>query len=523
MTDADIFFYFTASVLMLLVWALFSFGSGGFSDFHRRALNCRVATVPSWLPAWILTFILRRKWMYLSLCHGTPVVMLLAAVSRSTSSRWVRIGLASLLSVYGLVENSVTLSHRDFLNAYCAWCLALLEGPFLAAATLGCCVHFVFSSGYGKLTIAGGRQWGLDGDCLGGILRSYGKLSLADGGPLSSGLNSILSERSRRGKLLSSMLASATLLFECVLVPLVLALPPGLRRQLPIHMVLLHVGIALAQSGGIGIAFLPNVAGYVLGAGNAAGLVISYSLSSSSSNDLSDGSDPIAPVFASGPWFLAIIIGLTTPLYHAATQGSLLPENWPLSPFALFPWSSLQWEELFRRFVDGETRLVLATASLKHSKMREIYVVKKYGSSGEWGGASLSAAGSSDLCFGMKTFCYDAWDILVGETIIHHTIVQALFHAGGIGFSDDMYQNSSSGSSLQIQKHLHAPSAGATNRTGSLGWDSFGFCRDVEAWLNDQQRLIEVESGKPLLRCYFARVDPKTGLILKIISHGGPK
>ena len=83
--------------------------------------------------------------------------------------------------------------------------------------------------------------------------------------------------------------------------------------------------------------------------------------------------------------------------------------------------------------------------------MREIYVVKKYGSSGEWGGASLSAAGSSDLCFGMKTFCYDAWDILVGETIIHHAIVQALFHAGGIGFSEDMYKSYYSDSSLQTQ------------------------------------------------------------------------
>ena len=187
LSDADRFFYFASGLLSLVVWLLFSTGSGGFSDFHRRALSCGVCTRPSWLPVGVLAAVLRRRWAYLGLCHATPLAMVLAAATGATERAPVRLALALLLSAYGLVENSVTLSHRDFLASYCAWCLALLDGSrpkYRAAAVLGCCVHFVLSSGVGKLVVAGARGWGLDGDCLGGILRQYGAMPLSEGGPL---------------------------------------------------------------------------------------------------------------------------------------------------------------------------------------------------------------------------------------------------------------------------------------------------------------------------------------------------
>ena len=44
-------------------------------------------------------------------------------------------------------------------------------------------------------------------------------------------------------------------------------------------------------------------------------------------------------------------------------HGRLTPEEWPLTPFALFAWSGAQWEALFRNLVDGRVRLVLSTTA----------------------------------------------------------------------------------------------------------------------------------------------------------------
>ena len=75
LSDADRFFYFASGLLSLVVWLLFSTGSGGFSDFHRRALSCGVCTRPSWLPVGVLAAVLRRRWAYLGLCQRTNSVM----------------------------------------------------------------------------------------------------------------------------------------------------------------------------------------------------------------------------------------------------------------------------------------------------------------------------------------------------------------------------------------------------------------------------------------------------------------
>ena len=72
--------------------------------------------------------------------------------------------------------------------------------------------------------------------------------------------------------------------------------------------------------------------------------------------------------FEGREWLLAVAIGLASPLYWCCSGGGLVPENWPLSPFALFPWSGPQWKELFRRFVASDTRLVLATAPVAHER-----------------------------------------------------------------------------------------------------------------------------------------------------------
>ena len=69
-------------------------------------------------------------------------------------------------------------------------------------------------------------------------------------------------------------------------MPLALVLPPALRCHIPLHMVMLHIGIGAAQSAGIGAAFLPNAASYFLGMGSAA----------CAFSPPSDQVDPLAPL-----------------------------------------------------------------------------------------------------------------------------------------------------------------------------------------------------------------------------------
>lgn len=57
------------------------------------------------------------------------------------------------------------------------------------------------------------------------------------------------------------ILATTTLLFECLVAPAAFLLPPWWRLQtVGFGMVLLHLGIGALQSGAIGAFFLPNVA-----------------------------------------------------------------------------------------------------------------------------------------------------------------------------------------------------------------------------------------------------------------------
>lgn len=120
-------FYLTCSLSMLAVWAALSVGGG--SDYHRRGLACGLATRPSWLPGRALTAILKRPWAYLLVCHSAPLAMLAAGLTGAGESQGVRIMVAVVLSLYNLVESSVTSSHRDFANMYVRRRCRSLVGP----------------------------------------------------------------------------------------------------------------------------------------------------------------------------------------------------------------------------------------------------------------------------------------------------------------------------------------------------------------------------------------------------------
>lgn len=392
-------------------------------DFFRDALKFNVALRPSWLPARFL-MMLHYKYIYLTACYS--MVLLMAVTAALPGWRTLRFLTAVVTSIYHLVESSVTLSHRDYLMLYNVWGLALLRDEYAEGLALGFCVHFIASSGLAKLLI-GGTSW-LHPRTMHSILTSYGERGFAEGGPFSPKLNRFAG----KSDIFALGDTSFVILFECIVVPLALLIPMRQRVILPAVaavMVLLHVGIFFVQSGLIGLFFAPNVASYLFGFG--------------------------AHVYrGSQSWVLALAVCCAS-VGIVALRGRLLPEDWPLTPLALFGWSGKQWDLLFERFVTGGTRLVLTSAPLQEPVGRT--VVAK-------GIRNAPAAGLGAA--------HDAWNLCVGETTLQNEILEA------IDFEDMARE----------------------------GWDATGLVRAIETWLRRDQRLIEVHTGTPLVRAFFVEM-----------------
>ena len=66
---------------------------------------------------------------------------------------------------------------------------------------------------------------------MGNILRTYGKLSMEEYGPLSHSLNRFFSQ----SKILCTLVSIGTLIFECIMIPAALFLPQPLRLSMVFH------------------------------------------------------------------------------------------------------------------------------------------------------------------------------------------------------------------------------------------------------------------------------------------------
>ena len=121
---------------------------------------------------------------------------------------------------------------------------------------------------------------------------------------------------------------AGTLAFECIAVPASLFMPTSLRWTMVAAAVALHVGIAIFQSAIVGVAFLPNIAPYVfgfMGCANCANDVARVAQQSWTDEGVA--------------WCSALAVCVASAGTVALRGGRLLPEDWPVSPFALFPWS----------------------------------------------------------------------------------------------------------------------------------------------------------------------------------------
>ena len=435
-------FYLALAVIIFCIWVSGTCIAG--VDLHRRGLANPIAIVPSCLSTRALLFVLRRPLLYRVLCHvQVPVLLCAGARPESWGLRWAA---AASFTAYACAETSVTRSHRDLPAMYALWALALYgDGPTAQGLVLGVGVHLLVSSGLSKLRL-GGLEWAKPGTMRGVILR-YLEHGGADGPLLRT-----LAEAATRSDAALAAFGGGALLFEVVLVPLgALLLPARLRPAVALGAIAMHVGIAALQSLAIGVAFLVNVPVYAYGF-----------------------CAPFAPYSASGfPQAVAVAAASA-----AAVAGfGLLPEDFPCSPFALFPWNGDQWARLFEAYVNEDTRLVL---HLRDAPPEAGAVVHGKTEAGSELGGDVSRPDVSRAC------AFDAWDQVFGETLAPRDFVSA--------------------------------------RLAATPLDQPAVCAALDAFL-EAGTVVAIDSGAPLLACSFVRLKAgTTNVVGAVVADArGPK
>lgn len=217
-------------------------------------------------PRCVESLLLVSKEVYRVAAYSTIPWFFLAAWVEANSgyNLWVRSGCSIAVTLFQLGDSCRTTSHRDYLMIYISWAM-LISSEFGETAAYGLCVLYILGSGLAKLRIGGAFRWSSP-ETLRSILGTFAQKTPKQGGPILAFANRFV----RKHDWICGFLGFTTLLFECLLAPLMaFFLPPQWRLiTVGLGMVLLHLGIGALQSGAIGAFFLPNLAAYVVGFGD---------------------------------------------------------------------------------------------------------------------------------------------------------------------------------------------------------------------------------------------------------------
>lgn len=315
-------FYAWQLACFLLYWLLLRVKTG---RYYHVLSSGSVATRPRWLPARVFFWLHKVRvpiFLALPLALGVAVV--------KSESRCVRLAAAMMASLYHLLESSVTNRHGEYPFLYNMWAMVLPE-KYAHAVAFGVATHFVLASGVAKLQV-GGASW-MRPSTMQTYLDTYRNSRSAP--PLSKALNQWLAKRAWATR----AVGVGTIALECVMMPSTLFLPPVWRNIGSASMLAMHVGIAVAMSGQVGLLFLTTLPSYILGFSCTAPL-------------------------GSKPWCAAAFVGLL-PSAVSALSRRPLQENWPLTPVSLFMWSGQDALALRQSLMTGDTRVVMSTLALK--------------------------------------------------------------------------------------------------------------------------------------------------------------
>lgn len=374
----------------------------------------------------------RRRVVYLLM----PYALGMAAYGDHATYFFPRYVAALSVSAYHLAETAASRRHGEYGLLYGAWA-CVLPGPWARGACLGVGVHVIVSAAYAKFRI-GGARW-LDADTLRTYLDAY-RDSKSLAAPYSREASAFCAER------VPATLALGCAALEGILAPASLLMLPPVRPLIAFLLVAMHVGIFVVMSRLVGLAFFTSIPAYLA----------------------AFSSEPLDGWRA---WLFACAIGLGPTLF-AHRRGALLPEHWPCSPLALFPWHGSQAAALRLRLMSGDTRLVLATpetAALGLVGARVAYAKP--------GGPPRPTPSPT------ARVVHDAVLRVVGFTVAADEGVSALLERAD--------------------------------------WAPRELCRRVETFLETGRRCVEADTGRCLRRAFFVRVDAKNGReVLEVLENG---
>lgn len=239
----------------------------------------------------------------------------------------IRVFAAAVMSLYHLVESSVTCRHGEYPILYNTWAMCF-PSEYASAFSWGIAIHFIMSTGIAKI-IVGGRHWLAPGT-MKSYLTVYSNAKMKLSRPLAPDLNRWACRRPWVTRLISL----STVFLECILVPSTAFLPPSHRWIGSSGMILMHIGIFVFMSKNVGIVFATTLPVYVIGFACTAELGTRH-------------------------WWAAVLVGFLPSILSFVMFRGMLPEDWPLSPISLFMWSGDQAAVLTDNLMTGDTRVVL--------------------------------------------------------------------------------------------------------------------------------------------------------------------
>ncbi|CAJ1327067.1 unnamed protein product [Effrenium voratum] len=444
--------YSRAGSLALLWLAVFA-GSG--VDFFRLSEKlANTALKPSWMPRNVFLRLVSNQ-VYLPAAYLVIPLLVWTGLCELTAPVFaLRLSCALCVTAFQLGDSCRTTSHRDYLMLYICWILVIPSDTLPQAVAYGLSVLYILSSGVSKAVI-GGSQWAAAGT-MSAILTTFARKTPKQGGPILL----LANRKVRQSPAACAFLASLTLLFEILLAPLgAFFLAPRWRFSVGLGLVTLHLGIGAIQSGAIGAFFLPNVAAYVLGFGCF--------------------QDADLSVLSSG-WCVAVAVCFV-PLgaAFACRRSGLIQEDWPFTPFALFPWNGQQWNFLHESFVESDTRLVSPSADVGQLLGCRVIPIEHR--------SDVPLLARSIAPEAEELVLYDLWSRTLGITTYQDIILEALkptFAALGKN---------------ELQQPLSQSENGLPSRLQAVA--------DATCKLLQMDRVVELSTGKPLRRCLLVRVD----------------
>ena len=169
------------------------------------------------------------------------------------------------------------------------------------------------------------------------------------------------------------------------------------------------------------------------------------------------------------PWLLGVVFGMS-PAIHLLLRGNpyVQGERWPCTNCALFPWSKQQvdWVMMHLGASSPSVKMVL-TATRPTDAMTEMV------------GLRVTSRGQQSQPAEGKLILHNVYGNLWNWTKVYPTFVAAL------------------------------------NVAVASNADAHTLIAPVEALLKEEQPLIEVRSGRPLLYARVVKLDPDTGLVVR--------